>query len=216
MLFRSPSSAASSPTPAFPKPAAPTPAGEGAKPVLPAVTKVWLIELAGTTFAEALAQPSAAPYIDAQAVPAGALLSSWSALDASAFASDAALLASTPPQLMDTIVQPPCPEGAVGTQCIVGTPGGLTAASAFLQAVVPTITANASYRSNGLIVVTFGSVADASAAELPSGAATSTLTSQPPAGVLLISPFVSAGTRPSTTSFNPASPMKSLEKLLHQ
>ena len=177
---------------------------------------MWLIELAGTTFAEALAQPSAAPYIDAQAVPAGALLSSWSALDASAFASDAALLASTPPQLMDTIVQPPCPEGAAGTQCIVGTPGGLAAANEFLQAVIPTITANASYRSNGLIVVTFGAVADASATELPSGAATATLTSQPPAGALLISPFVSAGTRPSTTSFNPASPTKSLEKLLHQ
>ena len=193
-----------------------TPAGGGSKTVLPAVTKVWLIELAGTTFAEALAQPSAAPYIDAQAVPAGALLSSWSGLDASAFASDAALLASTPPQLIDTIVQPPCPEGAAGTQCSVGTPGGLTAANAFLQAVVPTITANAAYRSSGLIVVTFGSVANASATELPSGAATATLTSQPPAGVLLISPFVSAGARPSTTSFNPASPMKSLEKLLHQ
>ncbi len=177
---------------------------------------MWLIELAGTTFEEALAQPSAAPYIDAQAVPAGALLSSWSGLDASAFASDAALLASTPPQLIDTIVQPPCPEGAAGAQCIVGTPGGLTAANTFLQAVVPTITANAAYRSNGLIVVTFGSVANASATELPTGAATATLTSQPPAGVLLISPFVSAGTRPSTTSFNPASPTKSLEKLLHQ
>ncbi len=217
-----PSSAASSPSssstpaPSTPSTPAPTPAGGGSKTTLPPVTKVWLIELAGTTFEEALAQPSAAPYIDAQAVPAGALLSSWSALDASAFASDAALLASTPPQLIDTIVQPPCPEGAAGAQCIVGTPGGLTAANSFLQAVVPTITANAAYRSNGLIVVTFGSVANASATELPSGAATATLTSQPPAGVLLISPFVSAGTRPSTTSFNPASPTKSLEKLLHQ
>lgn len=217
-----PSSAASSPSssstpaPSSPSTPAPTPAGGGSKTTLPPVTKVWLIELAGTTFEEALAQPSAAPYIDAQAVPAGALLSSWSGLDASAFASDAALLASTPPQLIDTIVQPPCPEGAAGAQCIVGTPGGLTAANTFLQAVVPTITANAAYRSNGLIVVTFGSVANASATELPTGAATATLTSQPPAGVLLISPFVSAGTRPSTTSFNPASPTKSLEKLLHQ
>jgi hypothetical protein len=195
----------------------PTPAG-GANPkaVLPAITNVWLIELAGTTFAEALAQPAVAPYVDAQAVPAGALLSGWSALDGSAFASDAALLASTPPQLIDTIVQPPCPEGAAAAQCLVGTPGGLSAADEFLKGTVPKITASTAYRTHGLIVVTFGSIATATATELPSGAATATLTSQPPAGVLLISPFVSAGSRPTKTSFNPASPEKSLEGLLHQ
>jgi len=194
----------------------PTPAaGGGAKTVLPQITKVWLIELPGTTFAEALAQPTVAPYIDAQAVPAGALLNGWSALDGSAFASDTALLASTPPQLLDTIVEPPCPEGAAGSQCLIGTPGALTAADEFLKGAVATITATATYRAHGLIVVTFGSIATATATELPSGAATATLTSQPPAGVLLISPFASAGTRP-TTSFNPASPKKSLEGLLHQ
>jgi hypothetical protein len=182
---------------------------------LPAITKVWLIELSGTTFAEALTQPTVAPYIDAQAVPAGALLNSWSALDGSAFASDTALLASTPPQLLDTIVEPPCPEGTAGAECEIGTPGALTAADEFLKGTVPTITATATYRTHGLIVVTFGSIATATATELPSGAATATLTSQPPAGVLLISPFASAGTRP-TTSFNPASPTKSLEGLLHR
>jgi hypothetical protein len=177
---------------------------------------VWLIELAGTTFAEALAQPATAPYIDAQAVPAGALLSSWSALDGSAFASDTALLAGSPPQVVDTIVQPPCPEGTAGAQCLLGTPGSLTAADEFLKATVPKITATTTYGTHGLIVVTFGSIANASASELPSGASTATLTSHPPAGVLLISPFVSAGTRPTKTSFNPASPGKSLEGLLHQ
>jgi hypothetical protein len=210
------SSTATSPsassTPEASKPPAPA---STPKAVLPAVTSVWLIELSGTGFTEALAQATATPYISAQAVPAGALLSGWSGLDGSAFASDAALLASTPPQLVDTIVQPPCPEDAAGAQCLVGTPGALTAADEFLKATVPKITATTAYRTHGLIVVTFGSIANATASELPSGAATATLTSQPPTGVLLISPFVTAGSRPTTT-FNPASPTKSLERLLHQ
>jgi hypothetical protein len=176
---------------------------------------VWLIELSGATFANALAQPAAAPYIDGQAVPAGALLSGWSALEGSALASEAALLASTPPQLLDTIVQPPCPEGAGGAQCGAGTPAGLTAADGFLQQTVPSITALATYRAHGLIVVTFGAVGSTTASGLPTGATTVTLSTLPPAGVLLISPFAGAGTKPST-AFNPASPKKSLEKLLHQ
>ncbi len=78
------------------------------------VTHVWLIELAGPSFTQAIAQPAAAPYIDTQAVPAGTLLSGWSGLEGSAFASEAALLASNPPQLLDTIVQPPCPASSPG------------------------------------------------------------------------------------------------------
>ena len=190
--------------------------GGGQTKALPPVTTVWLIELSGTTFADVLAQPTAAPYIDGQAIPAGALLADWSALQGSAFASEAALLASAPPQLLDTIVQPPCPEGIAGTQCAVGTPAGTTAADEFLKRTVATITSTVAYRSHGLIVVTFASVASASATELPSGASTATLTSEPPAGVLLISPFASAGTRPSTTTFNQASPRLSLERLLHR
>ena len=81
---------------------------------LPPVTSVWLITLSGSNFAQALAQTAAAPYIDSQLVPAGTLLSGWSSLDASAFASEAALLAGEPPQTLDSIVQPPCPEGAAG------------------------------------------------------------------------------------------------------
>ena len=148
-------------------------------------------------------------------MPAGALLSGWSALDGSAFASEAALLASTPPQLVDTIVQPPCPEGAADGQCAPETASSLTAADGFLQQTVPSITASAAYRSHGLIVVTFGAVGSATASGLPAGAATVTLTSRPPAGVLLISPFASAGARPST-AFNPISPKQSVEKLLHR
>jgi hypothetical protein len=184
------------------------------------VTKVWLIELSGSGFGEAAAQPSAAPYIDTQAVHQGTLLSSWSALDASSFANDAALLASSPPQLLDTIVQPPCPaapsppgEGATATQCAPDTPSGVKAADEFLGQVLPTITATGPYRENGLIVVTFATVASATATGLPSGATTATLTSQPPAGALLISPFVTAGAR-SSIAFTPQSPAQSLEKLL--
>jgi hypothetical protein len=183
------------------------------------VTKVWLIELSGSGFGEAVAQPAAAPYIDTQAVHQGTLLSGWSALDASSFANDATLIASTPPQLLDTIVQPPCAasspqgEGAAADQCAPDTPGGVKAADEFLEQVLPTITATAPFRENGLIVVTFATVASATATGLPSGATTATLTSQPPAGALLISPFVTAGAR-SSIAFTPQSPAQSLEKLL--
>jgi len=207
-----PSSETSAPVEATPT-STPTPAGKGKASTLPPVTKVWLIELSGSGFGEAAAQPAAAPYIDTQAVRQGTLLSGWSALDASSFANDAALLASTPPQLLNTIVQPPCGEGAAAAQCAPDTPGGLKAADEFLEQVLPTITATGPYRENGLIVVTFATVASATATGLPSGAATATLTSQPPAGALLISPFVTAGAR-SSIAFTPQSPAQSLEKLL--
>ena len=67
---------------------------------LPPVTSVWLITLSGATFTQALAQPAAAPYIDSQLVPAGTLLSGWSSLDGSAFASEAGLLGGEPPQTL--------------------------------------------------------------------------------------------------------------------
>jgi hypothetical protein len=196
-------------------PTSTTPKSKPKASTLPPITHVWLIELAGTSFADAIAQPTAAPYIDTQAIPAGTLLSGWSGLDGGAFANEAALLASEPPQLLDTIVQPPCPEGAAGASCAPETPGALTAADEFLKATVPTITSTPAFRENGLIVVTFASVASATATGLPAGAATATLTAQPPAGVLLISPFASVGAR-SSTAFTPTSPKQSLEKLLRR
>jgi len=206
--------AASTPTTETTKPDATKPAGSTKATALAPVTHVWLIELAGTSFTQAIAQPTAAPYIDTQAIPAGTLLSDWSGLDASAFASETALLASSPPQLLDTIVQPPCPEGAAGASC--ATEGGaLTAADEFLKATVPTITSTAPFRENGLIVVTFASVATATETGLPAGATTATLTATPPAGALLISPFVGVGSK-SSASFNPTSPKQSLEKLLRR
>ena len=98
----------------------------GAKSKVPAVTNVWLIELSGPSYEELLAQKRAAPYISGQLIPTGTLLSGWSAIEGSAFASEAALAApssagATPP-IVHSIVQPPCPEGAAGESC--STPAG--------------------------------------------------------------------------------------------
>jgi hypothetical protein len=186
---------------------------------VPPIASVWLIQLSGVSFAEALANPAAAPYISGQLLAKGAYLPSWSALSASGFANDAALvehkasLGATPP-LLHSIVQPPCPEGAAGAACAAGTPASLTAADQFLKATLATITATTTYSEHGLVVVTFAAITDPTAAELPAGAADATLASQPPAGAVLLSPFAKAGAR-STAAFDPTSPKQSLEKLLH-
>ena len=182
---------------------------------LPAVTKVWLIELGNSSFGELATHAATAPFLTSTALPAGTLLSEWSALDGGALANEAALIAGTPPQLVDTIVQPPCPEGAAGAACAADTPGALTSADEFLKAALPTITSTAAYRENGLVVVTFASVAVPTASGLPAGATNATLTSQPPTGVLLISPFVATGAK-STVTFDPTSPRQTLEKLLRR
>jgi hypothetical protein len=211
------SSAGVSPTsttsPSPPAPTTKTGKGEGKRATLPPVTHVWLIELTGATFTQALAQPAAAPYIDNQLVSAGALLSGWSSLQGSALASEAGLLGGEPPQTLDTIVEPPCPEGAAGASCAPETAGALGAADEFVKATVPTITSSVAYREHGLIVITFGAVDNATASSLPAGAATATLSSEPPGGVLLLSPFARAGSRPATV-FNPTSPKQSLSGLL--
>ncbi len=185
---------------------------------LPAVTNVWLIQLAGTSFEAAQSTATAAPYIDTQLIPASTLLPGWSAIQATAFASEAALAeppaTGAAPPLLHTIVQPPCPEGAAGATCAAETPGQLTAADEFLKATLATITGTTLFKEHGLVVVTFSSVGLAAQSELPPGASTSTLTYQPPAGVALLSPFAKAGVR-STVSFNATSPRQSLEKLLH-
>jgi|HubBroStandDraft_4_1064222.scaffolds.fasta_scaffold13081_4 hypothetical protein len=194
----------------------PTTTGGGTtkQTTLPPVTHVWLITLTGATFTQALAQPNAAPYIDSQLVHTGALLSGWSSLDGSALASEAGLLGGEPPQTLDSIVQPPCPEGAAGATCAPETASALTAADEFLKATIPSITSSVAYREHGLIVITFGSVGNASASGLPAGASTATLSSQPPVGVLLVSPFAHAGSRPTST-YDPTSPKQSLSELLH-
>jgi hypothetical protein len=195
-----------------PKPASGEGEG-GAQAKLPPVTSVWIITLSGSTFSQALAQPAAAPYITSQLVPAGTLLSEWSAIDASSLAAETPLLTGEPPQLLDTIVQPPCPEGTAGEGCKPETAGALTAADGFLKQTIPTITSTAAYRERGLIAITFGAVGNATAGGLPAGATTATLSAEPPAGALLISPHVKKGVR-SSRAYNPTSPVRSLEALL--
>lgn len=188
-----------------------------AKSKVPAVTNVYLIELSGPSYEELLAQKSSAPYISGQLIPTGTLLSGWSAIEGSAFASQAALAApsselSTPP-IVHSIVQPPCPEGAAGASC--ATPAGaLKTADEFAQATLPQITATAAFREHGLAVVTFATVGLASQQGLPAGASSATLTSKPPGGVLLISPFAKAGAH-SSVSFQVTAPVHTIEALLH-
>jgi hypothetical protein len=213
-IATAPSAAAkSAPIPSVAKQPKSTPKSN-TQATLPPVTSVWLITLSGGNFAQALAQTAAAPYIDSQLVPAGTLLSGWSSLEGSSFASEAGLLSGEPPQTLNSIVQPPCPEGAAGAACAPETAGALTAADEFLKATLPAITTSAAYREHGLIVITFGSVGNATASSLPAGASTATISSEPPVGVLLLSPFARAGARPKT-AFNPTSPKQSLSGLLH-
>lgn len=182
---------------------------------LPSLTHVWLIELAGSDFSEVTAHASAAPYLISSAMPQGTLLTGWSALQASAFANDAASIADSSPQLLDTIAQSPCPEGAAGANCTPNSTGALSAADEFLKTTLPSITSTAAYKENGLVVVTFASIPNATETGLPAGAATATLSSTPPTGALLISPFVTAGAE-SKATFTPTSPKQSLEHLLRR
>ena len=191
--------------------------GGGSK--LPPITNVWLIELSGSSFAETTSNAAAAPFITGQLIAKGTLLSGWSALAASAFASEAALvehratLGGTPP-VLHTIVQPPCPEGEAGAACAPGAPAGIAAADKFVQAALTPIEQTTAYAEHGLVVVTYATVADATSAELPAGSASATLGTTPAAGALLISPFAKAGAS-SSVAFDPTSPMRSVEALLH-
>jgi hypothetical protein len=196
------------------------PGGEkttGKKSKLPAITNVWLVELAGGTFAAATgAEKASAPYINGTLLTQSTLLPAWSAPEASAFASEAVLaeppVAGATPPLLHSIVQPPCPEASLAT-CGPETPGQIAAADEFLKAALTTITASATYKEHGLVVITFASVGIPTQSELPAGASTATLSYQPPAGVALLSPFAKAGR--STVAFDTTSPRQSLEKLLH-
>lgn len=186
----------------------------GAK--LPAISDVWLIELDGESFSATDAQPAAAPYITGTLLGQGALLGGWSSLQASALAGEAALLAPVPlggtPPIVHSIVQPACPEGAAGAACSSPT-GALSAADAFAKETLASITGTSAYREHGLVIITFASVGLAAQQGLPAGASSATLTEKPPAGVLVLSPFAKAGSRPSL-HFDPTSPAQSLRALL--
>src|SRR5262249_11245945 len=150
-------------------------------------------------------------------IPKGTFLEGWSALSASAFAGEAALVehratVGGAPPAMHAIVQPACPEGPAGAACLPGTPAGIGVADAFLKATVAKIATTTTYTEHGLIVITYATVADPATAELPAGAASATLATQSPAGAVLLSPFAKAGVK-SPVAFDPGSPRQSLEEL---
>ena len=76
--------------------------------------------------------------------PKGTLLSGWSALEGSAFASERRAEHHRRRRHAagaHSISQPACPEGAPAPQCATGTPGQLTAADEFVKTTLATITA---------------------------------------------------------------------------
>ena len=84
------------------------------------------------------------------------------------------------------------PGRAAGESC--ATPAGaLTGGRRIRAGDTAPITGTAAFREHGLAVVTFATVGVAAQQGLPAGASSATLTSQPPGGVLLLSPFAKAG-----------------------
>jgi hypothetical protein len=227
-----PSSPSSTPAPAgAPAPKTGSGSSEKAPTPLPPIAHAWLIALPyGASFANALGQPSAAPYLDGELVQQGTLLSGYSSLAGGQLAGAATLLSGQVTAGVNWISPPPCgaAAGAQAAPCPSAEPAGLQAADGFLSQVVSQIEATADYREHGLIVVTFlapnqeGSTpgspttpATGSAISYPAGTLANTLTATgQPTGVLLLSPFLRhAGARVATT-FDPISPRKSLAGLL--
>jgi hypothetical protein len=241
----SPSSRSVSPTPATTPAGAGEGESEGEKATkgkpLPPIADAWLIELPyGTSFESALKQSAAAPYLEEQLKREGTLLSGYSSLAAGQLAGAATLLSGQVGASVTTLAPPACvaaattgagngqPAGqpaasgqpassgqAAGTPCPSGEPAGIQAANAFLQEVVPTITANPSYQEHGLIVIVFSGAQSATAH--PAGTLTSTLTAAgTPAGALLLSPFLRHPGTQNASAFNPLAPRESLAVLLAQ
>ncbi len=111
------------------------------------------------------------------------------------------------------------------TPCTPGAPAGLAQANAFLQQVVPEITASKAYKESGLLVITVdeapssGVFADSSACcgqplfpNAPSKSALGTPRGGGSVGALLLSPFVAPGTT-TEEPFNDFSLLRTIEDL---
>jgi len=112
---------------------------------------------------------------------------------------DLATAANTPS--FSWIVPDACHDGR-DAPCADGAPAGLTAADAFLQTVVPQITATSAYRQDGLIAITFDAPA-------PGG---DPVAAARPVGTLLLSPFVRRGRTVAAPS-SPYALLRSIEDL---
>ena len=148
---------------------------------LPPVAQAWLIVLPyGQSFANAQAQPTAAPYLDGQLLSQGTLLSAYPALAGAQLAGAATLLSGQVAAGTSVLSPPPCasaaqpPSSATGTpsasgtagtpsqpSCPAGEPAGLQAADVFLRETVSKIVATAAYREHGLIAITFAAAPSA-------------------------------------------------------
>lgn len=115
-------------------------------------------------------------------------------VDLSRLSSDLATPADTPS--LSWIVPGACDDGAQAS-CGSGATTGLAGADAFLEKVVPEITATSAYKQHGLILIAFDSAASSAG---------------PQVGALVLSPFARAGKR-NEEAFNTYSLLKSLERL---
>jgi hypothetical protein len=179
---------------------------------LPPIQHVWLIMLGGSTIAGAETTPTGYPYLVGQLVKQGALLRSYSALDAYELAGDATLLPGGVGASLSVIQEPGCEGAPAGAgaggagSCPQGAQASPAEADQFLQGTVGPILSSPTYRENGLIVITFVS------AQASAGASASTLALQPVAGALLLSPLLRGGAA-GTSTFNSLSPRTSLANI---
>jgi hypothetical protein len=93
---------------------------------LPPISHVWLVVLAGQSFAQATAAPAAYPYLTGQLLKGGTLLERYSAIEAYELAGDAALLTGGVGESVTTISQPCATASGAGP---AGTAGGSPSAS---------------------------------------------------------------------------------------
>jgi hypothetical protein len=115
-------------------------------------------------------------------------------VDLSQLTSDLATPADTPS--LSWIVPSGCQDGTQAN-CGSGVTTGLGGANAFLEKVVPEITATSAYKQHGLILITFDSAESSASSQV---------------GALVLSPFARAGKR-NDEAFNTYSLLKSLERL---
>jgi outer membrane biosynthesis protein TonB len=104
----------------------------------------------------------------------------------------------------------PCAAGVVG-QCPPGTPDGAAAADAWLAEIVPQILKSPAYKSDGVLIVSFGSV---SPPAIPVEGAPAPAPNPEPlrTGALLVSQFLKAGSTDNAT-YDPYSVLRSTEEL---
>ena len=181
------------------------------------VTHVWLIELAGTSFAQARAPAGGRPVHRYAGDPRGDAAERLVGARRRRLRKRGGAAGEQSRRSCSTRSSSPRARKArAGAPCATGKPGALTAADEFLKATVPTITSSAAFRENGLIVVTFASVGLRDR-DRPARRRRDRDAHRQPAGRRAADLAVRRGGRASPPpTFNPTSPKQSLEKLLRR